>query len=378
MIGVKYISPCKDHSGYGEASRNYILALHRSGVPVTVELRSFELSPPPVGTEQERAILDSLINKNIEFDVVIIHLTPDLAAQYINKYSDKYVIIYTVWETSHLHPEWVSACNQAREVWVPCQWNVDAFKDSGVTTPIYKIPHGIDSDTYLNVNTSFSIANVDKSKTFVFYSIMQWNSRKNPDGLLRAYFNTFKEGDNVCLVLKAYIGCGLSGAEDQKRIKEVVGRIKSDMQLPYFPRVHLIAGSLSSEQMKAFHLFGDAYISLTYGEGFGYTMLEAGLAGKPVIATGMGGNMEYMNETNSYPVPYSWDYVHGMGSFNRWYWGSQQWGRPSLVEASNIMRHVYENRSEATTKGLLLQSRIKEEFSWSRVVEPMVARLNEL
>src|SRR5690349_772973 len=135
MRGVKYIAPYRDFSGYGEASRNYILALHRAGVPITIEPRCFDVNPPLIASAEEREILDSLEHKDIDFDVIVVHLTPDLAPGYVTAYPDKYVISYTVWETSLLHPRWVEACNQVKEVWVPCQWNIDSFKQSGVKTP---------------------------------------------------------------------------------------------------------------------------------------------------------------------------------------------------------------------------------------------------
>jgi len=376
--GVKYIGSLLDHSGYGEAARNYVLALHRAGVPITIEARRFEPDPPPVGTSEERAILLELMNKKIDFDIVIIHLTPDLVPAYINKYPDKYIINYTVWETSRLHPLWVASCNKSDEVWVPCDWNVAAFKESGVTVPVYKILHGIDPDIYNKSKLSnFSISGVDED-TFVFTSVMQWCARKNPAGLLRAYFNAFGPEDNVRLVLKAYVGRGGTPAQEADQIKNIILRIKTDMQLKYYPKINLIADSLSSEQMKSLYTLSDAYISLTHGEGFGLTPLEAGLAGKPIIVTGMGGNMEYMTAENSYPVPFIWDYVSGMGTFNQWYWGDQQWAYPDLPAASRLMRHVYINREEAQKKGALLQSDIKEKFNWKIISGQMLNRLKEL
>lgn len=379
MRGVKYIAPIFDHSGYGEAARNYILALHRAGVPLTISPHCFEQDPPPVGTAVERDILTSLVHKNVDYDVVIVHLTPDLAPSYVRQYPNKYIIGYTVWETSLLHPLWVESCNQVNEVWVPSEWNVQSFRESGVTVPIYKIPHGIDPKVYSYTDPSqFSIAGLGEDKPFIFYSIMQWNARKNPDGLLRAYFNAFSSGENVRLLLKAYVGRGLPAQEDMRQLKEMVRRIKADMQLPDFPRMNLITESLSSEQMHALHMYGDAYISLPHGEGFGLCFLEAGLAGKPVIATGAGGQMEYLTEENSYLVPYMWDYVSGMGGFNRWYWGCQQWARPNIVEASRMMRQVFDYPEEARARAQKLQRRIKKEFSWEAVSNIMIARLKEL
>jgi len=265
------------------------------------------------------------------------------------------------------------------EVWVPCEWNIEALRNSGVTVPVRKIHHGIDVGRYDGVSTDdFQLAGIDKSNTFVFYSVMQWNARKNPEGLLRSYFAAFKPEEPVRLVLKAYVGRGFSPQEEAKRLKQAIQQIKSDMQLKGFPRMNLVTASLSSEQMRQFYMYGDCYASLTHGEGFGLTMFEAGLAGKPVIATDRGGNMEYMAPDNSYPVPSQWDFVRGMSTFNPWYWGDQAWAYPSSVEAAKLMRHVYENRAEAALKGANLRKKIITEFSWEAVANQMLNRLKEL
>jgi glycosyltransferase involved in cell wall biosynthesis len=379
MFGVKYIAPIFDMSGYGEASRNYALALHKAGIPITLETVSFETNPPLVGTDSERKTLLSLRNKDIYYDVVIIHLTPDLAPRYIDQNRDKHCISYTVWETSKLHPKWVEACNQVAEVWVPCQWNYSTFKESGVTVPIYKIHHGIDPDYYQGINPNdFSLDIPNRDKEFIFYSIFQWNRRKNPDGLLRAYFNAFKNHDNVRLILKTYVGRGLPPGEDARLVKEAVGKIKADMQLPNLPKVTLINQSLSTVQMKQLHKYCDGYVLLPCGEGFSLTALEAGLAGNPVITTGLGGNMEYMTVDNSFPVNYMWDYVQGMSGFNQWYLGDQTWARADLIDAAEKMRYVYNNRGEAKERAYKLQERIKTEFSWDAVAKQMISRLKEI
>ena len=48
----------------------------------------------------------------------------------------------------------------------------------------------------------------------------------------------------------------------------------------------------------------DCYVSLHRAEGFGFTMAEAMYLGKPVIATGYSGNLDFMTAENSYLVDY--------------------------------------------------------------------------
>jgi glycosyltransferase involved in cell wall biosynthesis len=49
----------------------------------------------------------------------------------------------------------------------------------------------------------------------------------------------------------------------------------------------------------------DCYVSLHRSEGFGLGLAEAMLLGKPVIATGFSGNLEFMKPTNSFLVSYN-------------------------------------------------------------------------
>jgi len=373
MRGVKYIGPVGDFSGYGEASRNYIFALHAKGIPVTVSPRNFDPNPPPIADENKRLLLGSLIDKQISYDVVIIHLTPDLYPLYAEK--SKYNIGFAAWETSLIHPKWAGACSVLDELWVPCEWNAQAFLDSGVKIPIYKVPHGIDTNMFSELkNKEFTIRDLPKS-TFKFYSIFQWIYRKNPEGLLRAYFNAFTSEDSVVLILKTYMA-GMS--RDKSFLKEKILEIKKDMNIGYYPKVILIGDLLSNTQMMGLHLYGDCCVCLHRGEGWGLPLFEAGLAGNPVIATDCGGNVEFMDNDNSYLVNSHMTYVSHMSTFNPWYLGNQEWAEPSLVHASKLMRRAFDNREESTIKGTKLKNNIKDKFSWGSVSDVIVDRLGSI
>ena len=134
MAGVKYVGPVFDGSGYAEAARNYVLSIHNKGYPITLAPITFEKSRPDLGKDGE--VLRELINTDVDYDKVIVHSTPDLWHHWTRFEQNKHIIGYTVWETSSIPKEWVSACNTVHEVWVPCDWNMQVFKDSGVLAPL--------------------------------------------------------------------------------------------------------------------------------------------------------------------------------------------------------------------------------------------------
>ena len=92
----------------------------------------------------------------------------------------------------------------------------------------------------------------------------------------------------------------------------------------------------------------DCYVSLHRSEGFGNTLAEAMYLGKPVIATGYSGNMEFMTPQNSYPVDYT---LRPVGDDAGPYPAAGEWAEPDVGHAARLMRHVFEDQEEAAERG---------------------------
>ena len=83
IVGIKYIGPCLDSSGYAKANRGNILALHNAGIPITVSPISFEDIRPDFGEEGE--VLNTLIGKDIDYNIVIVHTTPEFWSKFMEE-----------------------------------------------------------------------------------------------------------------------------------------------------------------------------------------------------------------------------------------------------------------------------------------------------
>jgi glycosyltransferase involved in cell wall biosynthesis len=84
----------------------------------------------------------------------------------------------------------------------------------------------------------------------------------------------------------------------------------------------------------------DAVVSLHRSEGFGLILAEAMFLGKPVIATGWSGNMDFMTSENSCLVAYELvmlDRTYGP------YRTGQQWANPDIDDAARQMRRVVDD-----------------------------------
>lgn len=369
--GIKYISPTFDASGYAQASRGNIMALHSLGVPLTLAPVSFEKAKPDLG--EEGKLLKSLVNKEIEYNIVIIHTTPEFWSK--EREVAKINIGYTIWETSKLHPDWKRYINEnVQKVLVGSEFNVGVFKNSGVEIPIGVVPHGINIDEFEGI-VSYDIAGVSDD-TYVFYSILQWVERKHPIALIKAYWYAFQNPkEKVAFVLKTYRGDFSVGEKDA--IRNTVVKLKQQTPMEHRPKLYLILNMLSRKEILGLHARGNCYVSLDRGEGFGLTGFEAGAAGNPIIVTGFGGVKEYAKEYNSYLVNYSLTQVSGM-PYSPWYRGDQLWAEPDVMHGVERMRFVYENRGKAEKKAQRLKKDIKEKFSWKEIGKKIIKELEML
>ena len=357
---VLYTGALFNSSGYAEAARNNIAAiLTQPDIELSARAVSFENWATDIGPKFNDMI-QPLLTKKVTPDVQIIHLTPENFAR--TKQPGMKNIGYTVWEASKLPSNWVDMCNQLDEIWVPCQWNVDVFKSSGVTVPIRKIPHTINLSDLEQVPAT-RIDNIP-TDVFNFYSIFHWSSRKNPEGLLKAYLAEFRNTDKVNLVLKTYMND--SSTSDRNQTVLSVGAVKKSLELQdkETASITLVHGALSKQQMSSLHRTCDCFVLPHRAEGWGVPHFEAMALGKPVITTGFGGNLEFMNADTSYLLSFDVTPVSGTGrhTYNGW----MDWAEPSIANLRYWMRYVYEHQEEIPVKVAAGREKIQQ-FDWLQV-----------
>jgi hypothetical protein len=119
----------------------------------------------------------------------------------------------------------------------------------------------------------------------------------------------------------------------------------------------------------------DAYVSLHRSEGAGLPLAEAMALGRPVIATGWSGNMDFMNVANSFPVRYDLvELEENAGPYR----AGINWAEPSITHAAELMRFVFENREEAELRGQAAKLEMERNYSESRVASLIRDRLEAI
>jgi glycosyltransferase involved in cell wall biosynthesis len=138
------------------------------------------------------------------------------------------------------------------------------------------------------------------------------------------------------------------------------------------PDIEVVDRYLDAADQRALIASCDAYVSLHRAEGFGYTMAEAMLAGRPVIATGYSGNLEFMDEANSFLVGYEPAAIPERGDP---YPAGSTWAEPDLDEAAALMRLVVDNPARARAVGERARHDIRRFHSPEARVPLVAARL---
>ncbi len=247
----------------------------------------------------------------------------------------RYNIGAWTWELSSFPEEWLPRFQYHDEIWVPSNFVADALSRVS-PVPIVRMPYVIHPEPSRRDDLDRSHFGLPPND-FVFLFIFDSQSeveRKNPKGLLEAFRRAFPTNKDAFLLIKSSHPNPQATAAMQQAAKTA--------------NVRIIDAVVSRDEVHALYHLCDCYISLHRSEGFGLTLTEAMNAGKPVIATGYGGNVDFMTTENSYLVKYKLveiDRDHGP------YRKSWIWADPDLDHAAQLMRRVYENREEARAIG---------------------------
>jgi glycosyltransferase involved in cell wall biosynthesis len=391
MQGLKYIS-WADTTGYAIAAKSYIRALIDTGVVLTWT----PMMPGKYSYEAQAATtwpcpkLTTVCNRSIDYDTVLIHTVPEYYPEFIEqeRLDGRRIFGYTVWELDRLPSHWPEVLNRLDGVIVPCGWNADVFRNSGVKVPIHVVPHlsqFAEIPTLNNVAREALQARLGHKSLlrdrFIFYTIGYWSNRKAPYLALEAYWQAFDAGDPVLMIVKtsthditSWHRHWRNGFHRQHPSPErTVARLAAKYSRPA-PFLIIPDESLSDEEMFALHDMGDCFISLARTEGWGLGAFEAARLGKPVVMTGYGGQLEYLSPEYAWLVNYDMVPVYEP-TWSSSYKPGDYWSEPSVSHAASQLRNIYTNQSAAKERALHLADKIACDFSVTTTIKALLKAL---
>jgi glycosyltransferase involved in cell wall biosynthesis len=349
-FGWSLVGYARAELGVGEAGRRLGQAVARTGMPwEMVGLNRGSQSRQEHRYKGEVAAHPRYVNTVL---CVNADQTPRLTQRLGLARSEGRRVGYWFWELETFPDTHGDAFDLLDEVWVASEFNRRAIAER-TEKPVRIVPLAITAPrapTRL-ARRHFSLP---EGKTiflasFDFLSVM---ARKNPVGAISAYIDAFGPDDGACLVVKSING-------DLRPIDRERLRIAASGR----PDILLQDGYIGAHEMRALVELTDCVVSVHRAEGFGLNLADAMAVGKPVIATGYSGNLDFMPPDASFLVPYS---ITAVGPGAAPYDQDAFWAEPDLAAASNAMRTVMDRPDIARAVGSRARSHI-EKFSVDRV-----------
>jgi glycosyltransferase involved in cell wall biosynthesis len=367
-FGVNLIGFARGELGIGEDVRMAAAACEAAGIPYSV----VNIEPGESTGQGDSALEASLKNlSDAPYPVNVFCLTGfDTQRVFFEQgaglFANRYNIGWWPWEL----PVWPKACDTVfdlvQEVWAATEFTRVMYSQA----------------TRVRVSHMPLPASVDRRKSvtrrklgipagkFLFLYIFDFNSylaRKNPFAALKAFRKAFGASDgSVGLVLKT-----MNSDPNNRDWKRFVKECAQDA------RVTLLDRTLNRGEVLGLVDACDAYLSLHRSEGFGRTLAEAMLFGKPVVGTGFSGNMDFLDEQSGFPVRWSrrmvrpGEYPFVQADDQAW------WAEPDLDHAAEQMRNACKAAaSKPFTQSV--QRYAEKQFSPQRIGLRMKTRLLEV
>ncbi|CAN4126380.1 unnamed protein product [Withania somnifera] len=340
------MAPFLSGGGYGSESWSYILSLHiysmnkgsifKLKIQQHGDLENLEFWEGLPFEMRNFAIELYQTECKLNETVVVCHSEPCSYYGYFRG-----VVGRTMFESDRINDEHVKRCNLLDFVWVPTDFHVKNFTQSGVDPlKIVKIVQPVDLDFFdpgkYEPPELDSIGNLvmglslNLETKFVFLSIFKWE---------------YKGWDVIDVVLYLLTNPYRTDRDFGNKIVEYVE--SSDLEEPKdgWSRVYVIDEHIAQIDMPRLYKAANAFVLPSRGEGWGRPIVEAMAMTLPMIATNWSGPTEYMTEDNSYPLP------------------GHLWAEPSVNKLQMLMRHVMRNQEDAKSRGKQARDDTMRRFS---------------
>lgn len=304
-------------------------------------------------------------------DINIFHINGDeieqaLAHLSYHKPWAGYNVIYPAWELSRYPKVWAKQLDGFDEIWAPSFFIQDALK-AICRKPVLHMPLACEVVlTKFLSRRYFGIPETDYVFLF-FFDVRSYVSRKNPKAVIDAFRILLNRNQfaKTTLVLK------INGADQAPEVFSQLHAYLDDMR----DHILIIQDVMTDNEVKNLVRCCDCFISLHRSEGYGRGMAEAMFLGKPVIATGYSGNMDFMSSEVAFIVDYKLisliegEYPHYDG---------QVWAEPDVNEAANYMQLLLANPEVGREMGKSAQLHIRMNFSYREIGMRYRYRIDEI
>ena len=263
----------------------------------------------------------------------IFHLNGDAVERYLGElearqpgfFGDGYNIVYPAWELPRYLDAWSRQLDRFDEVWTATAFVHETLKHC-LSVPVLSLRNACEPEITATLDRSHFGLPENRYLILFSFDLMSFAARKNPWATIESFrkLTVARPQSKAHLVLK--LNHPNAGTETIRQVHEMTADIKE--------RVTVIAATMTNNEARNLTRCCDCYISLHRSEGFGRGPAEAMFFGKPAIATGWSGNMEYMTGENSFPIRYKLVPVRE-GEY--WLFEDQVWAEADSDHAAEVL-----------------------------------------
>ena len=114
-------------------------------------------------------------------------------------------------------------------------------------------------------------------------------------------------------------------------------------------------------------------VNITKGEGFGRPLLEFSLTGKPIIASGWSGQLDFLDNQRAILIGGSLENVHKSAAVKDMILEQSQWFKPEDVQVAKAWTVMHKKYKEFLIPAKQLKNANKKEFSFDSMVDELKA-----
>lgn len=332
--GLNIVGYLRAELGVGEAGRLLAAAAGHAGIPHEA------IAYCDTRSRQEHRF-DTARRVRAAFDINVMCVnadaTPGCARAFGPELFDGRVTAgLWFWEVEQFPESYAYSFTFVDEVWAASEFVAEALRRVS-PKPVRHVRLPVSAPVIRQPRTREELGLPDGPLFLFVFDYLSVVERKNAVGLARAFRMAFAPGEGPTLVIKTING-DLRRVDRERLLHAVAGR----------PDIRVIDDYWSANDKTALLALCDCYVSLHRSEGLGLTMAEAMTLGRPVIATGYSGNLDFMTAENSYLVRHDMvPIVRGVEPYP----ADGVWAEPDLEQAAHLMRHVVTAPDEARRRG---------------------------
>lgn len=369
-------APLLTNSGYGVHSRQIFEWLEqKKDIDLRVDCLRWGHCPWIVSPDGLNGLAGRIMSRAVPFqkhESVDVSFQVQLPNEWDPSIARKNIGISAFVETDKCNPLWIEHCNKMDHIIVPSTFTKGVVEASGtLTKPITVVPEWY-NHMLLNKSESDKIIAEDKRYNFntqfnvlvmgLLTSVDSSTDRKNLVNTIRWLFDAFSDKKDVGIILKTSLG--KDGIQDRKLCDQFMGDLVSNFRKTDFPKIHLVHGNLQPSEIAALYRHGSVkmFASATRGEGYGLPMIDAAVAGIPIVATGWSGQFEFLDRDLISPVDYTLETIPKNRIDNQIFLDGFQWAQPSRQSFQKEVKNVYNDYKKAKTKASKLKKKVTQKF----------------